>query len=187
MRVFFVTSNEGKLHEASLVLREFSIELVMDLNHRKIEIQSDNLEDIVNNALTNICTGGISEYFVVEDDGLFINKLNGFPGPYSSYVYKTIGLTGILKLMNGINDRSAYFKSVVGLCGPQIPIKLFIGVVRGSIAMEPRGSEGFGFDPIFIPSGYNKTFAELGPEIKNKLSHRALAFRALGNWLLGKG
>ena len=184
MRVFFVTGNKAKFHEASSVLREFNIDLMIDTNHRKIEIQSDDLEDIVSNALANICNDNVSDYFIVEDDGLFINKLNGFPGPYSSYVYKTIGLTGILKLMNDIDDRTAYFKSVVGLCGPKVTIKLFTGVVHGNIATEPRGFEGFGFDPIFIPSGYDKTFAELGIDIKNRLSHRARAFRALGDWLL---
>ncbi len=101
MRIFFVTSNEAKFREASLVLKEFGIDLMIDKNHRKIEIQSDNLEDIVSNALQGICIDNSSDYFVVEDDGLFINRLNGFPGPYSSYVYKTIGLTGILKLMSG--------------------------------------------------------------------------------------
>lgn len=184
MIVFFVTSNRGKFLEASSVLREFGIELRLDTTHRKLEIQSDSLEDIVSNALTNICSGSVSDYFVVEDDGLFINALNGFPGPYSSYVYKTIGLKGVLKLMDGVDDRSAYFKSVVGLCGPKGVTKLFIGVVEGFIANEPRGSEGFGFDPIFIPQGYKETFAELGINVKNKLSHRARAFRALGEWLL---
>ncbi|WP_054858015.1 XTP/dITP diphosphatase [Vulcanisaeta sp. JCM 16159] len=182
MRIFFVTGNEAKFHEASLVLREFGVNLVIDREHKKIEIQSDNLEDIVSNALGEICSSNVTNYFVVEDDGLFINRLNGFPGPYSAYVYKTIGLTGILKLMSGVEDRSAYFKSVVGLCGPKINIKLFTGIVRGSIAMEPRGSEGFGFDPIFIPDGYDKTFAELGIDIKNKLSHR---LGHLGPWVLG--
>ncbi len=186
MRIFFVTGNEAKFHEASLVLKEFGIELMIDRGHRKVEIQSDKLEDIVSNALQGICSDNPSDYFVVEDDGLFINKLNGFPpGPYSSYVYKTIGLAGILKLMSGVDDRTAYFKSVVGLCGPRVGIKLFSGVVYGRIAMEPRGTEGgFGFDPIFVPDGYDKTFAELGIDIKNKLSHRARAFRALGNWIL---
>ncbi|GAB6947388.1 XTP/dITP diphosphatase [Vulcanisaeta sp. JCM 16161] len=184
MRIFFVTSNEAKFREASLVLKEFGINLSIDTNHRKVEIQSDNLEDIVSNALRGICNGEVSDYFVVEDDGLFINKLNGFPGPYSSYVYKTIGLAGILKLMSGVDDRTAYFKSVVGLCGPKVDIKLFTGVVYGRIAVEPRGTEGFGFDPIFIPDGYDMTFAELGIDVKNRLSHRARAFRALGNWLL---
>ena len=184
MRIFFITSNEAKFREASLVLKEFGVNLMIDKSHRKVEIQSDNLEDIVNNALQDICSDSVGDYFVVEDDGLFINRLNGFPGPYSSYVYKTIGLAGILKLMNGIDDRTAYFKSVVGLCGPKFGIKLFTGIVHGRIAMEPRGTEGFGFDPIFIPEGYDRTFAELGISIKNRLSHRARAFKALGNWLL---
>lgn len=184
MEIFFVTSNEYKFREASLILKEFGISLMIDTSHRKVEIQSDDLENIVSNALREICNDGANGYFVVEDDGLFITRLNGFPGPYSSYAYRTIGLTGILKLMSGIDDRSAYFKSVVGLCGPGIGIKLFTGIVSGRIAMEPRGTGGFGFDPIFIPEGYDKTFAELGIEVKNKLSHRARAFRALGNWLL---
>ncbi|GAB6943665.1 XTP/dITP diphosphatase [Vulcanisaeta sp. JCM 14467] len=184
MRIFFVTGNEAKFREASSVLKEFGIDLLIDKSHKKVEIQSDNLEDIVSNALQGICSDNVSDYYVVEDDGLFINRLNGFPGPYSSYVYKTIGLTGILKLMNDIDDRTAYFKSVVGLCGPKVGIKLFTGVVSGRIAMEPRGTEGFGFDPIFIPEGYDKTFAELGIGIKNRLSHRARAFKSLGNWLL---
>ncbi|WP_054842160.1 XTP/dITP diphosphatase [Vulcanisaeta distributa] len=184
MRIFFVTSNEAKFREASLVLKEFGIDLMINRGYRKVEIQSDNLEDIVNNALQFICGDNSSDYFVVEDDGLFINRLNGFPGPYSSYVYKTIGLIGILKLMSGVDDRTAYFKSVVGLCGPKVGIKLFSGVVYGRIAMEPRGGTegGFGFDPIFIPEGYDKTFAELGIDIKNKLSHRARAFRP---WAIG--
>ncbi|MFB6470837.1 MAG: XTP/dITP diphosphatase [Vulcanisaeta sp. AZ3] len=184
MKVFFVTSNRGKFLEALSVLREYDIELQLDTSHKKLEIQSESLEDIVNNAITNICRESVNEYFVIEDDGLFISALNGFPGPYSSYVYKTIGLNGVLKLMINTNDRTAYFKSVVGLCGPNGITKLFIGIINGLIAHEPRGSEGFGFDPIFIPQGYNKTFAELGVEVKNKLSHRAKAFRALGEWLL---
>ncbi|MGC9152362.1 MAG: XTP/dITP diphosphatase [Vulcanisaeta sp.] len=184
MRVFFITSNKGKFIEASTILREYGIELQMDVNHKKVEIQSDSLEEIVSAALANVCNGPVSDYYVVEDDGLFINELRGFPGPYSSYVYKTIGIWGILKLMTNARDRSAYFKSVVGLCGPN-GIRLFTGVVYGEIATEPRGSGGFGFDPIFIPLGYSNTFAELGLDVKNRLSHRARAFRALGEWLLG--
>jgi len=184
MRVFFVTGNKGKFLEASSILRGYGIELQLDTIHEKLEIQSENLEDIVSNALKYVCGDSISDYFVVEDDGLFVNALNGFPGPYSSYVYKTIGITGVLKLMSDVNDRSAYFKSVVGICGPNGITRLFTGVAYGSISREPRGSGGFGFDPIFIPSGYDRTFAELGIEVKNKLSHRAKAFRALGEWLL---
>ena len=184
MNVFFVTSNKGKFLEASLILREYGIELQLDTSHRKLEVQSDDLEDIVKVALENLCRDSVRDYLVVEDDGLFINALNGFPGPYSSYVYKTIGITGILKLMSDVNDRSAYFKSVVGLCGPSGVTKLFVGVTHGFISREARRRGGFGFDPIFIPLGYDRTFAELGIDVKNKVSHRAKAFRALGEWLL---
>ncbi|WP_069807006.1 XTP/dITP diphosphatase [Vulcanisaeta thermophila] len=183
MIIHFITGNEHKYREASSVLSRYGIGVVMERGLRKIEIQSENIEDIVKYSLSLVCNGA-GRYLVVEDDGLFIKALGGFPGPYSAYVYKTIGLKGILKLMEGINDREAYFKSIVGLCTPDGEIHLFTGTVDGEISREIRGSEGFGYDPIFIPKGFNKTFAELGLEIKNAISHRARAFMALGEWLL---
>jgi len=116
----------------------------------------------------------LKEIFFVEDAGLFIRALNGFPGPYSSFVYKTIGIRGILKLLNDVSDRTAFFKSVIGLwCNDHIEI--FEGVVEGHITKEPRGAGGFGFDPIFIPKGCKKTFAEMSVDEKNLFSHRAKA------------
>lgn len=186
MIIHFVTGNRHKYEEASGVLSRYGVRLLMESGVKKVEIQSDELEDIVNYSLDIICSG-TTKYLVVEDDGLFIKALGGFPGPYSAYVYKTIGLSGVLKLMNGIGSREAYFKSVVGLCTPDGGKYLFTGIVEGEIAMEARGTGGFGYDPIFIPRGFNETFAELGIEVKNSLSHRARAFMALGEWLLQRG
>lgn len=183
MIIYFVTGNRHKYEEASSVLSKYGIKLLMESGLKKVEIQSDDIEDIVMYSLDSICNKA-GKYLVVEDDGLFIKALKGFPGPYSAYVYRTIGLNGVLKLMSDVSDREAYFKSVVGLCTPNGEKILFTGIAEGEIAREVRGSEGFGYDPIFIPKGFNKTFAELGIEVKNLVSHRARAFTALGEWLL---
>lgn len=141
----------------------------------KLEVQSDRLEDIaVKSAMIIYAISG--KPVLVEDAGLFIEALNGFPGPYSSYVYKTIGIKGVLKLLNGVSNRRAYFKSASAIAFHK-GVLLATGIVYGQIALEPRGSKGFGFDPIFIPEGAEKTFAEMSVEEKNSISHRAQSVR----------
>ncbi len=182
IKFVFITGNKGKYEEARRILGEYGLELYLDSKRRKVEIQSESLEEIVDFALVHLeCAP--DEACIIEDDGLFIEALGGFPGPYSAYVYKTIGLKGVLKLMEGVSNRRAYFKSVVGVkIGGERA--LFTGVVHGFISERERGVGGFGFDPIFIPEGHDRTFAELGVEVKNKISHRARAFRALGEWVM---
>ena len=180
-KVFLVSRNEGKIKEfVDLGLKE-CVE-VIPVSLEKVEIQSENLTSI---ALYSAVQASLhlKEMFFVEDAGLYITSLNGFPGPFSSYVYKTIGTEGILKLLSGLTDRTAFFKSVIVLYYPQQGFKVFEGVVRGSISLEARGSSGFGFDPIFIPEGHTKTFAEMDLETKNSLSHRSKAFKAMISWL----
>jgi len=118
---------------------------------------------------------------IVEDAGLFINTLNGFPGPYSSYVYRTLGIDGTIKLINDKDDKKAEFRSIVAF-GDSSIIKTFQGVVRGMISIQPRGRSGFGFDPIFVPKGSEKTFAEMSLEDKNRYSHRAIALKKFARW-----
>nr|WP_048063099.1 XTP/dITP diphosphatase [Caldivirga maquilingensis] len=178
MTLRFVTRNQHKLKEATSILSQYGISIVMENSINKVEIQSDSLEEIVNYALRLNCV----DWLVVEDDGLFVDSLNGFPGPYSEYVYRTIGLRGLLRLLQGSRDRGAYFKSVVGLCINN-EVKLFTGIVKGRLSEEPRGSSGFGYDPVFIPEGYDLTFAEMGEDLKNKLSHRSRAFNNLATYL----
>ncbi|MEM1704087.1 MAG: XTP/dITP diphosphatase [Zestosphaera sp.] len=181
LKLFLVSRNEGKIREfRDLGLRECVD--VVPLSLDKVEIQSDDLTSI---ALYSAVQASLylREPFFVEDAGLYIKSLKGFPGPFSSYVYKTIGVEGILKLMSSVSDRTAFFKSVIVLYYPQQGFKVFEGVVYGSISLEARGSGGFGFDPIFVPEGHHKTFAELDLETKNSLSHRGRAFRAMVSWL----
>jgi len=112
-----------------------------------------------------------------------VRSLGGFPGTYASYVYKTIGPAGVLSLLSGKDDRCAEFVSAVAYAENPGRAKLFVGSLRGKLAKQPRGSGGFGFDPIFIPRGETRTLAELSLSEKCAVSHRAAALRALGIWL----
>lgn len=179
--VFFVTKNINKFNEARRVLAEYSISVAM-VRAKTLEIQDDEIERIAEISAIN-AVKETNLPLIVEDSGLFIKALNGFPGPYSSYVYRTIGIRGILRLLEGVEDRSAYFKSVVAFHDPGGETKCFQGIVYGKVAREARGSGGFGFDPIFEPEEEpNKTFAEMTIEEKNRISHRARALRKFAEW-----
>ncbi|RLI22214.1 non-canonical purine NTP pyrophosphatase, RdgB/HAM1 family [Candidatus Bathyarchaeota archaeon] len=184
---FFATSNIHKFQEAKKILAEYNIATAM-IKIKVIEIQDENLEKIAETSALDAATK-CNLPVIVEDAGLFINALNGFPGPYSSYVNKTIGVEGILKLMKNVEDRTAYFFSVVAFHDPATSImKIFHGKVEGKIAKEARGKSGFGFDPIFIPiDGDGRTFAEMKTEEKNKFSHRAKALRKFAEWYCRNG
>ena len=182
MKIYFLSKNEHKLREIRSFLEPYGFEVEI-MFEDKVEIQSDNLVEIVRKAVEFI---GRRKYaFFAEDAGLFIDHLNGFPGPYSSYVYKTIGIDGILKLMLGVKNRKATFRSAIALFHPELDeIKVFEGHVEGVISMEKRGAGGFGFDPIFIPRGESRTFAEMSLEEKNRYSHRARAVKKMLDFLL---
>jgi len=181
--VFFVTGNVHKFNEARKVLAECNIATAM-LNLEAIEIQDDSLENIAKASAVDAAKKSNLPVFV-EDAGLFVKALNGFPGPYSSYVFRTVGTKGILELMQNERKRDAYFLSVVAFSNPQelLELKCFQGMVEGKIAYEERGKQGFGFDPVFEPLGGNgKTFAEMTTQEKNKYSHRAQALRKFAKW-----
>ncbi|MET1160685.1 MAG: RdgB/HAM1 family non-canonical purine NTP pyrophosphatase [Thermoprotei archaeon] len=174
--ILFVTSNKHKYLEVKPIAESYGFKIIM-YPGAKIEIQSDDLLKIAKTAALQVYME-TEKPVLVEDAGLFIKALNNFPGPYSSYVFKTIGCSGILKLLEGVRDRSAVFKSAATLVYEPFIITA-IGVTEGFIADKPRGSGGFGFDPIFIPLGSDKTYAEMSIEEKNKYSHRAKSVRAV--------
>jgi len=181
---YFVTSNIHKFNEARSVLAESKIATAM-LKLETIEIQDDNLETIAKTTAIDAVKGcGLP--IIVEDSGLFIKALEGFPGPYSSYVYRTLGTKGILKLMEDTDERDALFHSIVAFNSQNESPKCFSGKVKGKIATEERGSSGFGFDPIFKPSNSHMTFAEMTTEEKNKHSHRGKALRKFARWYTSK-
>ena len=178
-----MTGNKGKFEEARIVLSKFDIEPHMvDLDVD--EPQSDSIDYVSKvTALSSLDT--LKTPLFVEDAGLFISALRGFPGVFSAYVHSTIGLDGILKLMEGFPDRSAAFRSAVGFTCPTISPKvlLFEGKVEGTIAGSPKGSGGFGFDPIFIPRDSSLTYAQMKAEDKCRTSHRARALESMGAYL----
>ena len=163
--VLFASSNIHKYEEAKKILDKFGIKLEF-FQTDLMEIQSDSLSEI---ALKKVLDAydKCKKPVIVEDDGLFINSLSGFPGPFSSYVFKTIGNNGILKLI-GIN-RSAQFRAVIAFCDSNKKPVFFESNVFGEISKNIQG-KGWGYDPIFVPENQNKTYAELAE--KNKLSHR---------------
>ncbi len=180
--LYVVTSNYSKFNELKSIASKYGVNIEM-LDVPKFEIQHDDLEAIASYAA--LAAALIARKpLIVEDSGLFIESLNGFPGALSSYVYKKIGIAGILKVLEGLSNRRAYFKSVIAYASIDYNIKLFTGVVYGRISEKARGSNGFGFDPIFIPDGDTRTFAEMELEDKNRLSHRGAAFRKFLEWFI---
>jgi len=178
---FFATGNIHKFNEARHVLAEYKVATAL-LRVKALEIQNDNIENVAKTSVMDTVERCRLPIFV-EDAGLFINTLNGFPGPYSSYVHRTIGTKGILELMKEVKKRDAYFHSVVAFCDPKESPMCFHGKVKGKISQERRGNSGFGFDPIFEPAdSCNKTFAEMTTEEKNKFSHRAQALTKFAEW-----
>ena len=178
-KLYFITGNKGKFKEAKIMLRPLNIKLIQtDIGYP--EIQASDLKEIVLFSI-NFCNERLKSPFFLEDSGLFIDELNSFPGPYSRYIQDTIGNDGILKLLLNVNNRSAYFKSIVGLYknGPHI----FEGISRGIISNEILGHGGFGYDPIFIPEKSPKSFGEMTTIEKNKFSHRGRALEKLVTYL----
>lgn len=183
MRLTFVTSNKGKLHEATTALAPLGIEVVgSDL--KPVEIQADTLEEIAR-AKCEVLIGRLPAPFMVDDGGLFVHALKGFPGVFSAHALQTLGVPGILRLMQGEEERRAHFAAVVGYWdGSQV--RLFPGRCDGRLAHAPRShGHGFGFDPIFVPEGHAETFGELPAEVKNRISHRGRALAQLAAHLRG--
>jgi XTP/dITP diphosphohydrolase len=185
--VFFATGNIHKFNEVRSILSQFGFAVGM-LRLKGDEIQSESIKEIAEISVKNAYARCRLPIFV-EDAGLFIKALDGFPGPYAAYVYHTIHNSGILKLMENTTDRRARFQSVIAYCDQQSPCQpeCFIGEVKGEITTDVRekqGKSGFGFDPIFQPEGGAKTFAEMDIGEKNGYSHRAIAIRKFAEWYL---
>lgn len=184
--IYFVTGNIHKYSEISTLFKsEYLNYTLKHKNIKTIEIQAKSIEEVALHKLQSI-EGHLNGSYFIEDAGFFVDiPLNGFPGVYSSYVMKTLGNKGILKLINNFNDSQAHFTSIIALYFKPLDKKLiFEGKVYGKVSNTARGSGGFGFDPIFLPNKIpNKTFAELTMEEKNLISHRGQAWSKFINFL----
>ncbi len=182
--MWFATSNVHKFEEARFVLAEFGL-APSRLGAKGAELQSDDVTVIAANAASETFSKYRRPIFV-EDTGLFVNCLNGFPGTYASFVHRTIGLAGVLELLSSSKDRSAEFVSAVAYAQSTAGPRVFVGRLLGRIARDPRGSNGFGFDPIFVPEDSVLSLAEMSLEAKCAVSHRTRALRAMGEWLISR-
>jgi len=178
--VYFATSNDGKIQEARTVLSPYGIE-VMPFDGKGVEIQAETVSEVAAFS-ARAASRRYERPLIVEDAGLFVEALGGFPGPSSSYVYRTVGVRGILKLLEEVRSRRARFRSAVAFCRPTGEPRVFEGEVIGRISRSPSGKSGFGFDPVFIPSGGRRSVGELTLEEKCAISHRGESLRKFASW-----
>ncbi len=179
--IYFATGNLNKFKEAKEIFEKETSEAALEhFEFRHREIRSDSIEEIAKESV-EAAYGGLGKPVFVEDTGLFIDALNGFPGTYSAWVQAKLGCSGILKLLEGVEDRKAKFEACIAFHNGN-GIKTFKGVCEGRIAENERGESGFGYDPIFIPKGESSTFAE-SIELKNKYSHRYKSLLELISYL----
>jgi XTP/dITP diphosphohydrolase len=196
----YVTTNPGKVREA----RDYLADGIEQLDFDYTEIQAPTLEPIAARGAREAYRHA-GEPVLVDDAGLFVDGLDGFPGPYTAYVEETLGIERVSTLAREAADPArAAFRCVLAYCdgdpfasgpgGPESepdpesateagadepPVACFEGVVRGRL-VEPRGDEGFGYDPVFEHDG--TTFAEMGPAKKNAVSHRGRALEQFAEW-----
>jgi XTP/dITP diphosphohydrolase len=163
MNLFLVTSNKHKAKDILKISKDFGISLKW-IKFDVPEIQGDDIEKIAREK-AKFCSKYLRKNVVVADAGLFIEALNGFPGTLVKWVLETIGNDGILKLMKGVRNRRAKFVEAIGFCKFGSEPKSFIGITYGEITQRKLGNKGFGFDAIFKPYGYNKTYGQ-DPELR---------------------
>ena len=193
-RIVFATNNQHKLDEIRQILgNDFQILSLADIGcHEEIPEDHDTLQENARQKAQYI----VDHYHVscfADDTGLEVDALGGEPGVHSArYAEGTdhdseANMRKLLLKLGNNNNRRARFRTVIALLleeNGKWREENFDGIVEGHIAREKKGSEGFGYDPIFVPDGYDLSFAELGMDVKNSISHRARAVRKLADFLL---
>jgi XTP/dITP diphosphohydrolase len=175
--VTFASTNKNKFDEVKSIL---ALRVAVNFAHLElVEVQSDSLEEIAREKAKSAYSK-VGRPVIVEDDGLYIDSLKGFPGQYSSFVFKTLGNAGILKLLEGLGRRAS-FRSIIAFYDGK-DLRTFEGIVNGTIAIG-AAQGGWGYDPIFIPEGTSVTFAELASN-KSEYSHRKRALDKFADWFL---
>ena len=191
MKIVFATNNQHKLSEIRQILGG-RVE-VLSLNDIGCNVDIPETGSTLEENALQKAQYVYDHYHIdcfADDTGLEVDALNGAPGVYSARYagYGHDSEANMTKLLNELgenNNRSARFRTVIALI-QQGEVHEFEGIVNGQIIRERRGGEGFGYDPIFQPDGYDQTFAELGLDIKNQISHRARATRKFAEYLLKK-
>ena len=189
MKIVFATNNKHKLEEIKDILgKDFEIVSLAEIGcHEDIPETGGTLEENARQKSSYVVEHYVQNCFA-DDTGLEVEALGGEPGVHSArYAEGTdhdseANMRKLLANLEGKANRKACFRTIISLIidGKEYQ---FEGKVEGRIATEKHGTEGFGYDPIFIPEGYDKSFAELGEEIKNQISHRARAVKKLAEYL----
>uniref|UniRef100_A0A7C4UBA5 dITP/XTP pyrophosphatase n=1 Tax=candidate division WOR-3 bacterium TaxID=2052148 RepID=A0A7C4UBA5_UNCW3 len=190
MEIFVASKNKDKIEEIRRILKNYNIKItsLLDIDE-KIDIIEDG-KDLNENALKKAeAVYKLKKGWVIgEDTGLEVNALNGKPGVFSARYsgggYRENRLK-LLKELEGVKDRTARFRTVIALITPEGKRYFFEGIVEGRIGEGEKGENGFGYDPIFIPEGSEKTFGEMEPEEKDKFSHRRKALEKLAEFFRG--
>lgn len=178
-KVVFVTNTPGKVKEAQQILgKAFSVELVkFDLD----EIQAIDGKEVARKKAREAYKA-VKEPVLVDDTSLYFDAWNGLPGALVRWFIDALGCKGICRIMKGEKNRRVFAESAFAFYDGKA-FKVASAKVEGSVPLEPQGEHGFGWDPIFIPKGFKKTFAEMTMEEKNKVSMRKLALEKLRNHL----
>ncbi len=176
-KLLVATGNKGKVQELEDILK-IPLEIAdIDID----EVQSMDLE-YVSRKKTEEAYRILKRPVITDDVGVFIEAWNNFPGPFVKYVHEILGNKKIIALLKNEKNRNVIVRSAVSYHDGK-KVHTFIGEVKGTIALKEKGTEGWGFDPIIIPSGETQTFAEMGTKKKNTLSHRRKAFDKLKEFL----
>jgi len=174
--IYFITGNKNKFAEVKAILPEVK-QLDIDLP----EIQEIDAKEIIKEKLLEALKHKKGE-FIVEDTSLYLDCLNGLPGPLIKWFLQTIGNDGLANLADKLGNDKAVAKTIIGYAKNSEKIYFFEGVIQGKI-VRPKGDSNFGWDPIFLPDGHKKTFAEMSREEKNKISMRRNALNKLKKFL----
>ncbi|MBQ7189960.1 MAG: RdgB/HAM1 family non-canonical purine NTP pyrophosphatase [Kiritimatiellae bacterium] len=192
MKLLLATRNANKVREIKEIFQSAEVTLVSADEvpglPEDVEEDADTFEgNALEKARTLCAASGL--WTLADDSGLEVRALNNEPGVHSArYAGEPTNTPAnnakLLRNLEGVTDRAARFRCAIALCAPDGREWTVQGSCPGRIIEEPRGATGFGYDPLFVPDGYDQTFAELGPEIKNRISHRARALQsAQQNWL----
>jgi len=168
-KLILVTQNEHKIEELTPVFEELGVPFETS-GLEKYEVRAPSVGMVAMEAAKHAYKV-LKRPVVVDDTGLYIEALSGFPGPYAA----------VLRLMDVVEDRDARFDTGVGYADGWV-FRYFVGTMYGDIASAASGKGGFGYDPIFIPDGESRTYAELSLDEKVKVSHRSEAFRKFLEW-----
>ena len=191
-QLIIASHNKGKVKEISDLLSEYSLRVSSSEDYGMAEPEENGSSFEENALIKAVETSRYCGLVALSDDsGLCVNALGGEPGIYSArwagpkkdFLKASKDIEKRLTEL-GSSDYSAYFICALAICWPDGKNKVFEGRINGTLTFPPRGKFGFGYDPIFIPEGHDKTFAEMAPIYKHKISHRSKAFELFSKELL---